>query len=85
MSATFLTSATPAETAFGSLLAYATSNQTTGYQPKHVNFGDFPPLPQHIKNKSQRYAAYAKRAEEALGAYAANLSAVGIVEPDAGR
>ncbi len=75
----------PAETAFGSLLAYATSNQTTGYQPKHVNFGDFPPLPQHIKNKSQRYAAYAKRAEEALSAYAANLAAVGIVEPDADR
>ena len=59
----------PQETAFGALLAYATSEETQEYQPMHVNFGILPPLENRIKNKKERYAAYALRGKEALSAY----------------
>ncbi len=59
----------PQETAFGALLAYATSKDTQNYQPMHVNFGILPPLSKRIKNKKERYAVYAARGKEALDAY----------------
>lgn len=53
----------PATGAFGSLAAYATNPATQGYQPMHVNFGIVPPLDgSRIRNKRERYAAYAQRA-----------------------
>ena len=53
----------PATGAFGSLAAYATNPATQGYQPMHVNFGIVPPLDgPRIRNKRERYAAYAQRA-----------------------
>lgn len=59
----------PTETAFGALLAYATAEETLEYQPMHVNFGIMPPFEKRIKNKKERYAAYAARGEKALDAY----------------
>lgn len=59
----------PVETALGSLLAYATNPETVDYQPMHVNFGIAKPLENKIRNKKQRYEAYAKRGREAIDSY----------------
>lgn len=59
----------PVETALGSLLAYATNPDTCDYQPMHVNFGIAKPLESKIRNKKQRYAAYAERGKKAIDAY----------------
>ena len=75
--------ALPCETAFGALLAYATDPAVKDYQPMHVNFGILPPFEQRIRNKRDRYAAYAERGAEALAAYEAELAARGLA-PDAG-
>lgn len=70
--------ALPPQTAYGALWAYASNPETTGYQPMHVNFGIMPPLPTRIKNKGQRYAAYAARGAQALSAYIEALKASGV-------
>ncbi len=69
----------PRETAFGALLDYATDPQTQGYQPMHVNFGILPPFEERIRNKQQRYAAYAARGAQAMETYAGELRARGIL------
>lgn len=61
----------PRTTAFGSLVAYATDPATDPYQPMHVNFGLVPPLEGRRMRKGERYAAYARRAQEDLSAYLA--------------
>ena len=63
----------PSETAFGALLAYATDPATQGYQPLHVNFGIMPPLATRVRNKRDRYAAYADRGAQALDGYCREL------------
>ena len=70
----------PRETAFGALIAHATDAQTLDYQPMHVNFGIMPPLEKPVRNKQQRYAAYAQRGGEALEAYCAALKSAGLLE-----
>ncbi len=69
----------PKTTAFGSLLAYATDPQTVDYQPMHVNFGIIEPLEQRIKNKGERYRAYAKRGQAALAQYCEELEILGLL------
>ena len=60
----------PTTGALGSLVAYATDPATEGYQPMHANFGLVPPLTDgKRRSKRDRYAAYAARAHEDLGAY----------------
>lgn len=54
--------ALPDTSALGSLVAYATDPETHPYQPMHVNFGLVPPLPERVKGKRERYAAYSVRA-----------------------
>ena len=61
----------PLTGALGSLAAYATDPVTSGYQPMHVNFGLFPPLEEHIRNKAERRAAMVARARADLDAYLA--------------
>ena len=61
----------PRTGALGSLAAYATDPATSGYQPMHVNFGLFPPLEEHIRNKAERRAAMVARARADLDAYLA--------------
>lgn len=69
----------PIESAFGALVSYATDSETADYQPMHVNMGIMVPLEQRVKNKAERYAAYAARAAEALTEYCARLSDVGLL------
>ena len=69
----------PVHTVFGALLAYATSSDTIDYQPSHVNFGILEPLEVHIRNKKQRYEAYAQRGCEALALYAQALQTHGLM------
>jgi len=59
----------PTDTALGSLIAYATDPATSPYQPMHVNFGIIPPLPERVKGKRERYAAYSQRAQESLAVW----------------
>lgn len=72
--------AIPPETAFGALVAHATSPETKDYQPMHVNFGIMPPLPSPVRNKKARYEAYAQRGAAALAAYRQALVEVGLLE-----
>lgn len=71
--------AMPRAMAFGALLAYATDPATEGYQPMHVNFGIMEPLEEKIRNKQQRYAAYASRGAAALESYRRSLRAAGLI------
>lgn len=61
----------PDTTAFGALAAYATSPDTANYQPMHVNFGIVAPLPERVRGKRERYAAYADRARADLASWLA--------------
>ena len=58
---------------------YATDPQTTGYQPMHVNFGIMRPLDERIRNKRERYAAYAHRGAAALEGYCEQLRQSGLL------
>ena len=70
----------PSETAFGALLAYATDPATQGYQPLHVNFGIMPPLVTRVRNKRERYAAYADRGARAFEGYCRELAGRGLMK-----
>ena len=70
----------PVTTAYGSLLSYATNSATTHYQPKHVNFGDQPPLDPPIRNKRERYKALAARAKHDLDEYFNELKQLGLFD-----
>jgi len=70
----------PETTAFGSLVAYATDPATDPYQPMHVNFGIIPPLPQRVRGKRERYAAYGERARADLAEWLADYPALLTVE-----
>lgn len=55
----------PAETMIGALCKHV-STDFGDYSPMNSNFGILPPHEVHIKDKSQRKAAYSKRALESL-------------------
>lgn len=56
----------PVETALGALLSHITGGaEAASFQPMNINFGLFPPLGMRVK-KTERKAAYAKRALEKL-------------------
>lgn len=69
----------PEETAFGALIAYATNPETQDYQPMHVNFGIMKPFEKKIRNKRERYAAYASRGDEKLRGYVEALHKKGLI------
>ena len=56
----------PRETMLGSLCHYVTHAEPKHFQPMKANFGIFPNLEPHVKNKRARYAAYAERARLAM-------------------
>ena len=56
----------PRESAFGALIDYATDPETKDYQP-------MPPFEERIRNKQQRYEAYAQRGSEAMKSYVSAL------------
>ena len=59
----------PETTSFGSLIRYATDATTCPYQPMHVNFGIVRPLPDRVRGKRERYAAYSQRAQDDLSSW----------------
>jgi methylenetetrahydrofolate--tRNA-(uracil-5-)-methyltransferase len=52
----------PQTTMLGALCYYVTHADAADFQPMKANFGLLPPLAGRIRNKRQRYAAYARRA-----------------------
>jgi len=56
----------PRETMIGALLYYITHAEPKEFQPMKANFGILPPLQPPVRNKKQRYKAYAERALKAL-------------------
>jgi methylenetetrahydrofolate--tRNA-(uracil-5-)-methyltransferase len=70
----------PVETAYGALSAYAHDPHTVDYQPMHVNFGIMEPIEPKIRNKKDRYAAYAQRGSAVLEDYRARLEAAGLID-----
>ncbi len=70
----------PRSTVYGSLLAYATDANVKDYQPMHVNFGIIEPLERSVRNKRDRYHAYAARASEALDEYVSQLVSKGLLQ-----
>ena len=51
----------PKYTMIGALLGYITDETVTNFQPMGANFGIIPPLEERIKDKRERYAAFANR------------------------
>lgn len=70
----------PEDMAFGALLHYATDPAVQDYQPMHVNFGIMRPLETKIRNKRQRYAAYAERGSRAVEQYESYLCQQGLID-----
>ncbi len=74
--------ALPGTGALGSLVAYATSPETVGYQPMHVNFGLVPALvPARRMPKRDRYRAYAERALRDLDGWLCRNGTVAGIDP----
>jgi methylenetetrahydrofolate--tRNA-(uracil-5-)-methyltransferase len=59
----------PKDTMSGALLHYVTHSDAASFQPMKANFGLVPPLSPHVRNKRQRYAAYAQRALSSVDAW----------------
>ena len=51
----------PKYSMIGALLGYITDETVTNFQPMGANFGIIPPLEERIKDKRERYAAFANR------------------------
>jgi len=73
----------PETTALGSLITYATNPETSPYQPMHVNFGIVPPLPERVRGKRERYAAYSARAQRDLATWLSARPDLHITSPEA--
>ena len=56
----------PQTSMLGALCHYVTHADAKDFQPMKANFGLMPELPQRVKNKRERYAAYAARALQNL-------------------
>lgn len=52
----------PRTTMIGALCRYVSSAVSGSFQPMKANFGLFPPLEPPVRNKRERYSAYARRA-----------------------
>ena len=52
----------PETTMMGALFHYVTQAASAEFQPMKANFGLLPPLEPPVRNKRQRYVAYAERA-----------------------
>jgi methylenetetrahydrofolate--tRNA-(uracil-5-)-methyltransferase len=64
----------PATTMLGALCHYVTHAEPKHFQPMKANFGILPELPEPIKDKRQRYAAYVQRATSDMKAEIADLN-----------
>jgi methylenetetrahydrofolate--tRNA-(uracil-5-)-methyltransferase len=73
--------ALPNTTMMGALFAYITQADPRYFQPMKSNFGLLPELETHVRNKGDRYLAYAQRALQALEQFMAEHS----LSPAAGK
>ncbi|HBY94020.1 MAG TPA: methylenetetrahydrofolate--tRNA-(uracil(54)-C(5))-methyltransferase (FADH(2)-oxidizing) TrmFO [Chloroflexi bacterium] len=71
----------PPETMLGALCFYVTHAEPRSFQPMKANFGIMPPLRRSIRNKRERYAAYARRSLEALEALVPEIGPVPADRP----
>ena len=58
----------PETTMSGALSRHVAQSESKDFQPMGANFGIFPPIEPHIRDKRARYAAFAERALRDLGA-----------------
>ena len=65
----------PRETMMGALAAYISDPTVENFQPMGCNMGILPDLPERIRDKKQKYQAYADRALAALDAYLEQVAA----------
>jgi methylenetetrahydrofolate--tRNA-(uracil-5-)-methyltransferase len=70
----------PETTMLGALCHYVSHAEPEHFQPMKANFGILPDLTPYVKNKRERYTAYADRALEAMEAAIDKLDLV-AVEP----
>jgi methylenetetrahydrofolate--tRNA-(uracil-5-)-methyltransferase len=73
----------PPVTMIGALCDYVSSADRDNFQPMKANFGLMPPLQPPVRNKRQRYAAYARRALSTLERFMAEaeLGVAGTASP----
>ncbi len=64
----------PSTTMAGALLHYITNAEPKDFQPMKANMGILADLPQRVRGKRDRYAAYADRAKADLDAYLNELA-----------
>ena len=63
----------PNTTVTGALARYISDETVTNFQPMGANFGMLPPLPEKIRDKSERYTAIAERGMRDLEEYLKRL------------
>lgn len=63
----------PNTTVTGALARYISDETVTNFQPMGANFGMLPPLPEKIRDKSERYNAIAERGMRDLEEYLKSL------------
>lgn len=63
----------PNTTVTGALARYISDETVTNFQPMGANFGMLPPLPEKIRDKSERYTAIAERGMRDLEEYLKSL------------
>lgn len=59
----------PVDTMTGALANYISSSESADFQPMGANMGILPSLPERIKDKKMKYAAYTERAMDSLRKY----------------
>lgn len=59
----------PPQTAVGALCHYITTAVNPSFQPMHINFGLFPPLPVRVRDRKRRNLLFAERALKYLNDY----------------
>ena len=57
----------PETTMSGALSRHVAQSESKDFQPMGANFGIFPPIEPHIRDKRARYAAFAQRAARSYG------------------
>lgn len=62
----------PDTTMMGALFGFISSADRKHFQPMPPNFGIFPPLPERIRSKQERYAAYRDRSLSTLAEWQRN-------------
>lgn len=73
----------PRASMIGSLLHYITHADPENFQPMKANMGLLPDLPQRVRNKQKRYAAYAERAQQQMADYLGQIDFASVFPPQA--